>query len=237
MTIGIYRLVFEGTDKCYIGQSITIEKRYLQHVYTLKSGIHNFKLQEAYHSFGKPSLEVLLECKSTELDEYEDEAILIFNSVDVGLNIYKYANQAPVKSGVESGNSKYTKEFLLEVLEYVASDSINSILDIANSYGIASDTILGIIHGENHVWVSEEFPELYAKLVSRDTVGISKAVVSSKLSAKSRGIVYPSIMAPEGTVHTIDNAYAFAKSRGLAPNHFQEVLNGKRKSHKGWRLA
>ena len=51
------------------------------------------------------------------------------------------------------------------------------------------------------------------------------------------GIIYPTIKDPQGTIYTIDNAYRFAKEHGLAPNHFQEVLNGHRKSHKGWKTC
>jgi len=36
MTIGIYKLVFEGTDKVYIGQSICIEKRFNNHLCELR---------------------------------------------------------------------------------------------------------------------------------------------------------------------------------------------------------
>ena len=44
MTIGIYRLVFKDTDKCYIGQSVHIEKRFKDHLNSFKTETATTKL-------------------------------------------------------------------------------------------------------------------------------------------------------------------------------------------------
>jgi predicted GIY-YIG superfamily endonuclease len=52
MTIGIYRLIFPNTDKCYIGQSVNIERRYLQHLRDMEKGTAARKMQHAYSIYG-----------------------------------------------------------------------------------------------------------------------------------------------------------------------------------------
>ena len=43
MTCGIYKLVFNGTAKIYIGQSLNIESRYRDHVYFLNKNENKFQ--------------------------------------------------------------------------------------------------------------------------------------------------------------------------------------------------
>ena len=59
MTIGIYRLCFKNTDKCYIGQSTSIELRYKHHLNSFIVKKANPKMMEAYNTYGFPSLEIL----------------------------------------------------------------------------------------------------------------------------------------------------------------------------------
>ena len=101
-------------------------------------------------------------------------------------------------------------------------------------------TVSSIAALYSHRWLKEDYPEAYSVLEAKKyTVrkSASNLTVSDKLSAKSRGIKYPNIVSPDGVIYVVDNAYKFAKERGLAPNHFQEVLNGHRKTHKGWRVC
>ena len=67
MITGIYALKFIGTNKVYIGQSIDIQKRFLAHIYTLSNNRGSAKLQEAYNTFGKPYVDIILECSKEEL--------------------------------------------------------------------------------------------------------------------------------------------------------------------------
>lgn len=236
MTCGIYRLYFKGTDRVYIGQSVNIEKRYRQHTLSMEKGISNYKLQEAYIMYGHPSIEILDECSIEDLDTVEDECISIWNSVNYGFNLYTTANEAPTYKGFGSGNSRYTKEQIVQVFNLLV-DTDMPFSDIQTYTGVPSDTTSNISSLVSHIWLKEEYPQKYLLLVSKWGNRSNYTVVSDKLSAKAKGIVYPSIRSPEGIIHTIDNAYKFAKERGLAPNHFQEVLNGHRKSHKGWKLC
>lgn len=246
MTIGIYRLIFPNTDKCYIGQSVNIERRYMQHLRSFELGRASGKLQSAYDVYGKPKLDVLLDdIDLSELDSCENEAIEIFDSVANGFNTYQEASQAPSTSnGVDAPNAKFTKDQILNVFNLLVYSS-KQYPEISDITGVTVGVISSIQVGRNHSWLSEEYPNEYSILLnkigarSNFRASVDKQhylIVSNKLSAKSRGIVYPKIRSHQGEVFVIDNAYAFAKAHGLAGNHFQEVLNGHRKSHKGWRL-
>ena len=236
MTCGIYKLNFLGTDKVYIGQSINIEKRYKQHLLNIKNKTANSKLLEAHTKYGTPELEVLSECDISDLDSYENECIEIWNSVANGYNLYQFANQSPTYTGYGYGNSKYLKEAIIFAFNLLVSTDL-TFSDIEKETSIPLATVANIALLISHYWLKEEYPDKYEILVLKKNNRNNYGAVSDKLSAKAKGIIYPPIRSPEGEVYSIDNAYKFAKLNNLAPNHFQEVLNGHRKSHKGWKLA
>lgn len=238
MTCGIYLLRFKGTDRVYIGQSVNIEKRIRQHYNNLRKQKATYKLNEAFSLYGLPDYEILLECSIEELDDSEEEAISIFNSVDNGFNIYRDTNEAPTYNGYGYGNSKYSQTQILEVIRLLLEGTF-IYTEIEEVTGVKSATICTLANCSSHPWVWELYPEFKTKLLSLSDTrkSLGHSFVSDKLSAKNRGINYPSIKSPAGEVFIVDNAYKFAKERGLAPNHFQEVLNGHRKSHKGWKIV
>lgn len=237
MTCGIYRLKFENTDMCYIGQSVNIERRFNQHISNMKNTAATHKLNNAYRNYGTPVLEVLVTCQISELDNIEDNYIEQYNSVDNGFNIYKSSNEAPTFDNTYGyGNTKYSKTQITEVFDYLVDTNI-TFIDIEKLTGVKSSTVSNISLLYSHTWLKEAYPERYSILASKKGNRDSYSVISDKLSAKAKGITYPAIRSPEGEVFMIDNAYKFAKERNLSPNHFQEVLNKHRKSHKGWKLA
>lgn len=240
MTIGIYCLQFEGTDKVYVGQSINIEKRYKEHKTSARLGISPKKLQAAFNLYGIPTLEILIESSLEDLDTNEEEAIVIYNSVDNGFNTYYYANQVPSKGyGELSANAKYSNNQILECFLMLVDVVHYSFPEIQRRTKVSRDVISKISCGTLHSWIKDIYPEEYIILLNK--IGSRKAassdIVSRKLGAINQGIVYPNICSPDGVVHQIDNAYRFAKEHNLAGNHFQEVLNGHRKSHKGWKVC
>ncbi len=237
--IGIYLLRFSGTDSVYIGQSVQIEKRYKQHCTDMRSGRASPKMQEAYEKYGLPELEVLAECSTSELDSLEEEAISIFDSSNTGFNTYSSPKDAPLNQGYGHGNTKYSKEALLLAAKLLL-DPANHISEIANICGVSEDIIRSISCLASHThWLSHEYPELYSRLkqLKGNRSAFSALKVSDKLSAKSRGIIYPKILSPDGNIYQVDNAYVFAREHGLRGNHLTEVLNGHRKSHKGWKIC
>ena len=241
MTIGIYRLCFNDTDSCYIGQSVNIEKRYKQHLQNLEKEIANKKLLDAYKKHGCPFVEVLIECSIEELDKLEEEAISIFNSVDMGFNIYKYSNEAPILKGTEAGNSKYTREQLIKVLDCLAN-SDTSIKDISKIAEVPAHTIYNIVNGTQHQWIVEEFSELWKKahmnkLIRLELDNRKRAEYQkSNRSAKARGIAYPPILSPNNTLYTVECVQEFARVHGISKSSLHRILTRQVSSCKGWRL-
>ena len=96
MTCGIYLLRFNGTKAVYVGQSINIEERYSSHIRYMRAKTTSHKLQYAYDTYGIPTLEILVECDKELLNETENEAIAIFNSVENGFNTLSNAEDLPI---------------------------------------------------------------------------------------------------------------------------------------------
>ena len=56
MKAGIYRIINSSNGKCYVGSSIDINRRRLEHFSTLSHNRHvNNHLQNAYNKYGKDS--------------------------------------------------------------------------------------------------------------------------------------------------------------------------------------
>jgi len=67
----------------------------------------------------------------------------------------------------------------------------------------------------------------------------SKQKMSASQKGKHQLTIYNNIelLSPDGTLYTkIEGIYGFAQKHDLNESHLVEVLKGKRKTHKGWRL-
>lgn len=234
MTIGIYCLRFEGTDKVYIGQSVNIELRYKAHKYNLKKGLANPKLIEAYTKYGEPELEIICECTLIELNDTEDEAILIFNAVDNGFNVHKTAHESPITGkGELHNNSKYSNEQIVKVFNYLIDNPEKLAKEIEVLTGVSISVIRQISGSILHLWLEEQFPEKYKIL--RSMVGTRDKGCAKSL--KERGISYPKIQSPAGETYLVEHLTKFAHSNSLDPSALLRVLKGKANTHKGWKLA
>jgi len=238
MTIGIYRLVFKNTNKCYIGQSVHIEKRFKEHLYSFKTAIATEKLLNAYKVYGTPELEILTECSSDELDDFEDETLEIFKD---NFNTYTSANQAPYGKGTESGNSKYSKTQLLQVFEQLTTSK--SLVEISELTGVKKSTIYKISIGLSHNWLQEEFPEMYSKIlvenVNRKAAQVIQSASHNKINycAAAKGIRYPLIQSPDGYVYRVHNVQQFARDHNIPKSSLHRVLTKESKQVKGWTLC
>ena len=115
MTTGIYSLYWEKQDLVYIGLSQNIERRFKDHLNTLKNNKHtNYKVQNTFNNYGEPKLIIIEECIIEELNDKEIFWTKEFNSINNGLNIIE-AGQAGF--GTNSSNSKYSKEQIIEALD------------------------------------------------------------------------------------------------------------------------
>lgn len=234
MTIGIYVLKFPNTDKVYIGQSNDIESRYTRHLRSMFTGTSSIKLNLAYQKYGKPTFDILCECSYDELDTTENEAIEIYNSVSNGFNTYNAARGYSMYSGSKHYNSKYTYNQIEECF-FLLLDSTNSIKYISEITGISQGSINVLSRGMSHKYLKELYPNEYESLIS--LVGSRRRHVNS---AGARGIEYPSIICPQGTIYTdITNLKEFAKIHNLPYDGLHRVMNKSRGriSVKGWKLV
>lgn len=86
--IGIYKITNKMNGKCYIGQSIDVEKRLREHKLRAFRGDektnkeYNKALYKALRKYGIEAFtyDILLECKKEQLDELEAKYILLFQS-------------------------------------------------------------------------------------------------------------------------------------------------------------
>lgn len=236
MTIGIYCLKFNGTDKVYIGQSVNIERRFKQHINSLNTESANIKLQEAYHKYGVPYLCILTECCIEELNNLEQEAILLYDSVSSGLNILDQATHRSSNIGEDSPNSKYSNELILEVFNQLVQDSSVTYQELADNTGMSYTNIRKIVSGDTYKWLKDKYPTEY-QVMQNNTNKRIRISRSKGHSAEGRGIKYPSISSPGGIVYSnITNASAFAKINNLSPVLLCKLFKGQVISHKGWKL-
>jgi group I intron endonuclease len=225
MTIGIYKLGFIGTSKVYIGQSSNIEKRFNEHCNSLAKGTAKAKLQGAYTLYGKPYLEVIITTTSIEdLDKLEVEAIDIYDSVENGFNTLASPGN-PNMRGLDSVHCKFNKEQYTEAYKLLAHTNL-TIKNIAEKTGLTNTVVQTLGKGNTHVWLSLELPEEAQILIEKNKYGRYK----TDLTANTRTIV-----SPEGAVYCVENIREFARKHGLCSAHLSSLLNGKRKTHKGWK--
>ena len=87
---GIYSITCLATNKKYIGQSVSIKRRWATHKRELKTNRHyNHLLQNAYNTYGEDNLiyEILELCPREKLNEREEFYIRIFDSYNNGYNL------------------------------------------------------------------------------------------------------------------------------------------------------
>jgi predicted GIY-YIG superfamily endonuclease len=226
MTCGIYLLKF-ANGSVYVGQSKDINRRFTTHCTKLAKGTHiNTKMLSTYSRYGKPTLEVLLECAPQDLDTAEKEAIEIYDSINNGLNIAPAAGTFPVLFGESNGFSKYNDADIILAIEYL-SDNLEQPLKVsAKLLGIDYSTIKNISNGTSHKWLAETIPEKYSKVLEHK----GKRIINT---SANKGIFY-SIQDPGGTVYSITNIAEFARQHGLNAGALGEVLRNKARHHKGW---
>ena len=95
---GVYKITNLINNKVYIGESLNIEERWIEHKLALEEGTHHsYKLQADYNTYGIDKFEFeIIEEVDKELNNsvqeliclvYEDKYIKRYNSIEKGYNI------------------------------------------------------------------------------------------------------------------------------------------------------
>ena len=232
MTIGIYALYWEEQDLVYVGQSVNIEKRYKEHINSLRKEKHfNYKVQDTYQLYGIPSLVILTICTIDLLDTNE---LFWVNEFDT-LNI---APAGSIVSSAYSRHSVYTKIQILLVFRAL-SNSLRKQIDISTSTGVGISTITAIATGTKRVWLKEKYPVHYQKML--DKAADRKKLSSSGLrSCKYSGKEEVKLLNPLGELvivsHLMDfiNKSDFFCNKKSAYSGLHAVLSGVRLQFMGW---
>lgn len=231
MVTGIYRLCFNGTNKCYIGQSTDINLRYTIHKTNLRANKSSKKLQDAFNMYGMPILDILIECTEQELNILEAEAIEIFDAVANGFNTIDDNTHRSELKGELAGNAKYTNDQIEEVFIYLVDNKLTH-KEITDITSVSRGTISDISTGTSHKWLQDKYPEAYLQLLSLK----GYARKSGKNTASSHGIAYPEIVSPQGDVFTVNSLRGFCREHNLNHGCLGEVLRGHKAQYKGWKI-
>ena len=232
MTIGIYKLEFAGTSKCYIGQSLNIEMRFKQHLNLMRKQESSIKLNQAYLDYGNPTLEIILECGSSELDSTEQEAIEIYNSVVAGFNTCLSAGGKTSLQGEQHPRCAYTNEQLKQVLILLVTRLDMSLEAIAEETSVSKNVVTNISCLNSHHWLKDCYLDIYSKLEIISENNLRR--LPTKNGPKSETF---KVFSPTGEIHIITNITTFAKQHSLDKSHVSKLRSGERKSHKGWKLC
>lgn len=166
--IGIYKIQNKVTDKVYIGKSVNIKKRWIQHRCHLNNNVHvNGYLQKAWNKYGENGFDfsVLCECEESVLDEKEIYYINLYKATD---RSYGYN----LREGGDGGTmSQETIEKLRGVGSTLSEDDVRHIKmcmyllmdrkEIAEMYNVSPKVLTAISQGKNWGYV---LPELNDKI-------------------------------------------------------------------------
>lgn len=106
---GVYRIDNLVNGKCYVGSSINMAKRWLDHRRDLDANKHrNGKLQRAWHKYGAEafSFYAVLACDPDEVLAYEQCIIDALDAVASGYNIAPIAAKGTPIHAVASSRSQ-----------------------------------------------------------------------------------------------------------------------------------
>lgn len=229
MTIGIYKLIFNNTDKIYIGQSIHIEVRLKQHVNSIKYYNPNkgTKLYKAIRTHGIKSINIIEECDITSLNSLEILYITKFNSFKDGFNSTVGGDMC-MSYGEDHPASKLLNEDYIMILWYLSQVPTYTLKQISSILEVSEAIVENISSGTNHNWLIDKYPEIYENVY--------------KLRGKRRhygtetSILPILIESPEGVSYEITGITDFCLQHKLHRGHLRDVLKSKILSHNGWHL-
>lgn len=143
--IGIYKIENKLNHKCYIGQSVNIERRWSEH--KVKSKISNGILYNAIRKNGLENFDfsIICECKVEELDEKEIYYIQQYNSlIPNGYNIQLGGNTSKIAPSEKE----------LSIIEDIISSDL-TFDEIGNKYNLSRRTIIRINQGDT--WYNNSY--------------------------------------------------------------------------------
>ena len=154
-TCGIYKITNLTNQKCYIGQSVRIEKRWKDHkreAFNPNSKQYEAPLYRAFRKYGVSSFdfEILEECSPGCLDEKEVQYISLYDSYSDGYN-----------QDLGGKSARHPQKLPDNVVQLIIKDLRESTLttsELAKKYNVSGVTIRDINRGDNCFNADESYP-------------------------------------------------------------------------------
>lgn len=250
MTCGIYKLNFVGTEKVYIGQSLNCESRLTRHIREMRNNTNSLKLNKALKEFGEPSLQILITCDKSELDDLENINITKYNAVDNGFNTAYYAAGGCSLSGECHPLATVSNAYIIEVLEYILDNPRKTLSEVSIELNVSFSIVSHIFKGDRHTWVHNQYPELWARILELQKLksrgeykGTSKCSDSSialvmSIIVNCPDITYKEISeftgVPLDSINSLTKGSSFKWLADISPEEYRELmsLKGTRSRHK-----
>lgn len=186
--IGIYIISNKINKKCYVGQSIDIDRRFKSHINGLNGKYgHNPHFQNAWNKYGEDNFEfdILEEVEDTNiLDEREIYYISLYNSFDqdYGYNMTPGGSMTNdvyrqhLKISQRFNNSKLTIDDVRHIKLSMAC--LIDREELSKKYGISRKVLTQISMGKSYGYVNPELNEyihnLKQKMIDERNKGILK---------------------------------------------------------------
>lgn len=142
MSIGIYKIENLVNGKIYIGQSVHIERRWIEHCQPSSSSL----ISQAIKKYGKEnfSFQILEECNQEDLNFKETNYIKQYNSlIPNGYNIVLFSE------GKNEVFQKYSSDILIKIYQDIQDESL-SFREIARKYDLDISMIYYLNRGDYH---------------------------------------------------------------------------------------
>lgn len=158
---GIYLISCRENDRVYVGSSVRVGKRWVEHKSSLRNNYHpNQHLQRSWNKYGEKTFtfELLMECKEEDLLRLEEEYINRYDSFHNGMNLtpkptggmrgYTHTEEAKKimsekKIGLRPSTAKFTDEEVKQIRQKYFEGERVSIL--AKKYQITRHTVRMLI--------------------------------------------------------------------------------------------
>lgn len=231
MSSGIYFI--EINDKYYIGQSINMSRRLSRHLSDLKSNTHyNIKLQNAYNKYGYANMDTLEECSIASLGNLEIVYIKEFDSIDQGYNINE-GGKSSSGHGYNSSAAKYTRYQWIQALDLL-QEYTNKVVSVSTTTGISVEALSHMIEGDTHLWLKEEFPDKYTKMLELRAARFKYSLANKNYTNKIEAFLVQNIATKE--IKEVLCIKSFAREYKIDSGDLSRLRRGIAKRVGSWRL-
>lgn len=153
--IGIYKITNKINGKCYVGQSINIEKRWKEHkkdAFWKNGPEYEYPLYRAIRKYGLENFlfEVIEECDAVDLNKKEIFYILKYQAYIDGYNQNEGGHNSV-------HNCKLSDAAVTKIIERLKT-SLDNTKKIAKEFGVGFTTIRNINVGESYHRYNETYP-------------------------------------------------------------------------------